>query len=113
MYVLQKPVGRGLYMMKRGGNGGRLRAVLDYCSQVPYQRRLAGSILVGGAPGLVGQGPKVVHHVMLSSQYQLSVWGSTFGVPGSHGLFAGLCDAGARSKNWNKRCAPSDVLNSS
>ena len=62
-----------------------MRAVLNYCSQVPYQRRLAGSILVGGAPGLVGQGPKVVHHVMLLSQYQLSVWGSTFGVPGSHG----------------------------
>ena len=41
--------------------GECVRAVLDYCSQVPYQRRLAGSILVGGAPGLVDQGPKVVH----------------------------------------------------
>ena len=51
MYVLQKPVGRGLYMMKRGGNGGCMRAVLDYCSQVPYQRRLAGSILVGALWG--------------------------------------------------------------
>ena len=44
-------------------------------SQVPYERRQAGLQLVDVAPGQRGQGQKV-HHVILSSQYHPSEWGS-------------------------------------
>ena len=79
-------------------------------SQVPYERRQAGLQLVDVAPGQRGQGQKV-HHVILSSQYHPSEWGSRRGMPGSQGLRDGLCEAGACSRNWNRRRAPSVVLN--
>ena len=59
-------------------------------SQVPYERRQAGLQLVDVALGQCGQGQKV-HHVILSSQYHPSEWGSRWGMPGSQGLRDGLC----------------------
>ena len=56
-------------------------------SQVPYERRQAGLQLVDVAPGQRGQGHKV-HHVILSSQYHPSEWGSKRGMPGSQGLLS-------------------------
>ena len=60
-----------------------------------------------GCSWLNAANDEVVHQMIPSSQYHPSEWGSRRGTPGSQGLHEGLCEAGARARNWNSCCAPS------
>jgi hypothetical protein len=99
--------------MRRGGGGrgesNSARVNTRNRTQVPYKEKL-GQVCLVWLRACVAKDCLRVHHVMLSSQYPLSVWGSILGVPGSHGLFEGLGAAGARSRNWKSCWAPSVAL---